>query len=262
MAGQSVYFLSDAHFSAKDSALEQRKRQRFQRFLERINDAQRLYIVGDLFDFWFEYRRVMPTGFMSILAPLRERVLAGTGVTLVGGNHDYWLGRHLRDEFGFELAPEGCLAEHQGRRLLLDHGDESLSGDRGYMALKKLIRSRPFVGATRWLHPDFTLWAADKLSHGSRWLDERETVPPSRPLRLKELLDDRFDTLILGHLHLGFHYRYRAWEMLCLGDWIVRFSYARLASGKIQLMNDGGECFPVEDVDDPDLPPRCFIRPK
>ena len=264
MSGRSVYFLSDAHFNVHDSALEREKRQRFRRFLESIDDAEHLYIVGDLFDFWFEYRRVMPTGFIDVLLPLRERVLSGTRVTLVGGNHDYWIGRHLRDEFGLELAPEGCMAEHQGRRLKIDHGDETLSDDRGYLALKKVIRNRLFVGAARLLHPDFTLWAADKLSHGSRWLEDREEGGRhgSRTLRLQQLLDDDFDTLILGHLHMGFHYRYRAWELLCLGDWILRFSYARLSGGAFTLMNDRGESFPAETVENPDLPPRCRIRRK
>ena len=251
MPGGSVYFLSDAHFNTQDSSLEREKRQRFRRFLESIDDAEHLYLVGDLFDFWFEYRRVMPAGFIDVLFPLRERVLAGTKVTLVGGNHDFWTGKHLEDEFGFELAPDGCLAEHQGRRLRIDHGDETLTNDRGYLALKKVIRNRLFIGAARLLHPDFTFWAADRLSHGSRWLDEREEKNryASRPLRLRELLDDSFDTLIVGHLHMGFHYRHRAWEILCLGDWIVRFSYARLHGGAITLMNDRGESFPSEASD-------------
>ncbi len=262
MPAKSIYFLSDAHFSAIDSAKEREKRLRFRQFLSSIDDAERLYIVGDLFDFWFEYRRVIPAGFQSVLMPLRERLEAGTGITLVGGNHDYWLGRHLREELGFDLAPEGMIAEHQGRRLMLDHGDESLSGDRGYLALKKIIRNRLFIGMARLLHPDITFWAADKLSHGSRWLDDQgeSRARPMRPLRLKKLLDDRFDALILGHLHMGFHYQYRAWEILCLGDWIVRFSYARLQGGQFSLMDDRDNSFPAVTIDDPDLPPRCQIR--
>ncbi len=262
MPAKSVYFLSDAHFSAIDSAREREKRHRFRQFLDCIDDAEHLYIVGDLFDFWFEYRRVIPAGFQNVLMPLRERLESGTGVTLIGGNHDYWLGRHLREELGFHLAPEGLIVEQQGRRLKLDHGDESLSGDRGYLALKKVIRNRFFIGAARLLHPDFTLWAADKLSHGSRWIDHQEEsrARPAKPLRLKSLLDDRFDALILGHLHMGFHYHYRAWEILCLGDWILRFSYARLRGGQLSLMDDRGNSFPVVSVDDPDLPPRCQIR--
>ena len=264
MPGPAVYFVSDAHFSARDSDREREKRRRFARFLEGLGDAEHLYIAGDLFDFWFEYRRVMPAGFADVLMPLRQLALAGTGITLIGGNHDYWLGRHLRDEFGWQLAPGGLIAEHQGRRLRVDHGDESLSGDRGYLALKAIIRHPAFVAAARLLHPDFTFWAADRLSLGSRRMEayEQERGRALRPLQLKRLLDERFDALIFGHLHLGFHWRYQQWDLLCLGDWIRRFSYARLAEGELVLLDDRGRRYPVEPVADPDRTARCAIRPE
>lgn len=264
MPGAAVYFVSDAHFSARLSDPEREKRRRFARLLAGLGDAEQLYVVGDLFDFWFEYRRVTPAGFADVLLPLRELVLAGTGVTLIGGNHDYWLGRHLAEEFGFRLAPAGLVAEHQGRRLRIDHGDESLSGDRGYLALKAIIRNPAFVAAARLLHPDFTFWAADRLSLGSRWLDDQgeERGRPARRLRLARRLDAGWDALIFGHLHLGFHWRYRQWDLLCLGDWMRRFSYGRLAAGELHLLDDRGGRYPAEPVDDPDRIPVCRIRPR
>ncbi len=264
MPESPIFFLSDAHFSVRDSEREREKRRRLQAFLESIEGAERLYIVGDLFDFWFEYRRVVPRGFMDVCYALRKTRLAGTHITMIGGNHDYWLGGHLRDEIGVDLAPDGLDATHQGRRLRIDHGDETLSGDRAYLALKKLIRNRFFVGAARLLHPDFTFWAADQLSHGSRWLDERDSVRPvaRRPLRLRRLLTGDFDILILGHLHVGFHNRYRDWEILCLGDWIHCFSYARLDGGVLSLHDDRGGEYPPEEVDDPDRIPRNRIDVK
>jgi len=264
MAGGPVYFVSDAHFSARARSAEREKRQRFLRFLEGLAGAAQLYVVGDLFDFWFEYRRVVPAGFAEILHPLRALALSGTPVTLIGGNHDYWLGSHLVDDYGFRLAPDGLVVEHQGRRLRVDHGDESLSGDRGYLALKAVIRRPAFVAAARLLHPDFTFWAADRLSQGSRWLEgrEEERGQRPRPLRLRRLLDESIDGLVFGHLHLGFHWRYRGWDLLCLGDWLRRFSYARLAGGELQLLDDGGRHYPAEPVEDPDRPARCRIRPR
>lgn len=264
MAGNSVYFVSDAHFCAQSGPGEREKRRRFQRFLEGLDGAEHLYIVGDLFDFWFETRRAQPAGFAEILHPLRALALAGTPVTLIGGNHDYWLGPHLENDYGLRLAPDGLVAEHQGRRLRIDHGDESLSGDRGYLALKAVIRQPAFVAAARLLHPDFTLWAADRLSHTSRWLEDREEARGHRPraLRLRRLLDERIDGLVFGHLHLGFHWRHRRWDIVCLGDWIRRFSYARLAGGELQLLDDGGRHYPAEPVEDPDRPARCQILPR
>ena len=260
----AVFFLSDAHFCVRDSEKEREKRRRLAAFVERIRGAERLYIVGDLFDFWFEYRRVIPRGFMDILYPLRGLVLAGTAVTLIGGNHDYWLGTYLQDEIGVELAPDGLRAEHQGRRFLIDHGDESLRKDRGYRALKKLLRQPAFIATARLLHPDFTYWAADRLAGGSRWLDqsERGRKRRERPLCLSSILDESFDCLILGHLHVGFHYLYRNWEILCLGDWIDRFSYARLSGGNLELLDDQGRSYPSEEVADPDVAPKDRILPE
>jgi UDP-2,3-diacylglucosamine hydrolase len=261
---KSVYFLSDAHFHTKDSDWERQKRRRFAAFLETIAGAEHLYLLGDLFDFWFELRRVIPKGYHDILFSLRQLRLTGTGITLLGGNHDYWLGEHLEDELGLALAPDGLFAEHQGRRLLLDHGDESLSGDWAYRALKTVIRNPLFIGAAKLLHPDFTYWAADRLSATSRGIDERQKrrQRPPRHLALRRLLDDSFDALVLGHLHLGFHLRYERWDILCLGDWIERFSYAKLEDGALGLFDDAGRHYPAEAVPDPDGPARDRIRPE
>jgi UDP-2,3-diacylglucosamine hydrolase len=263
MPQDSIYFMADAHFSLRDSDAEREKRRRFRNFLVNIRGADHLYIVGDLFDFWFEYRRVVPRGFVDLLFPLKELIESGTGVTLIGGNHDYWLGDHLRDEIGLNIAPDGLTAEHQGRRILLVHGDETLTSDHGYLLLKKIIRNPLFITAARWLHPDFTFWAADRLSGGSRHLDQlsQQKGNPGRPLRLSRILDHSFDSMILGHLHIGFHYHFQRWEVLCLGDWIYRFSFVRLTGGKFSLEDDRGNSYPMEEVEDPDRPPEDFIRP-
>jgi UDP-2,3-diacylglucosamine hydrolase len=261
MADASVFFLSDAHFSNDDSEIEREKRRRLSLFLESIRGAEHLYVVGDLFDFWFEFRRCIPRGFTSVLAPLRELVLSGTPVTLIGGNHDYWLGSCLSEEFGLRLAPDGLIAEHQGRRLLLEHGDETLSGDRAYLALKSVIRHPWFIAAARLLHPDFTYWAADLLSARSRKIYSPDNPRRRRikPLRVRKMLSDEFDAYLFGHLHIGFHYEVERWEILCLGDWNLRFSYVELSGGELKLMDDRGNHYPREAIADPDIPPADRI---
>ena len=239
----SVFFLSDAHFRSKDSAGEAEKVRHFREFLERIAGAEHLYLLGDLFDFWFEYRRVIPKGYDNILRPLRRLRDSGTRITLIGGNHDWWLGPYFTDELGAELALDGCRVEHQGRRLLLVHGDELLNGDIGYKMLKTVIRHPAFIALARLLHPDFTYWAADRLSNTSRRLGEasQHKIKPERSLRLRPLLDDEVDILVFGHLHLAFHRTYEQWEMVCLGDWITQFTYAELREGEMRLLNDRGK---------------------
>ena len=238
----SVHFLSDAHFRSKDSPFEAEKVRRFQEFLESISGAEHLYLLGDLFDFWFEYRRVMPKGYGKILRPLRRLRDSGTRITLIGGNHDWWLGPYFTEELGAELALDGCRVEHQGKRLLLVHGDELLNGDIGYKMLKAVIRHPAFIALARLFHPDFTYWAADRLSNTSRRIGEasQQRITPERSLRLRPLLDEQVDILVFGHLHLAFHRTYEQWEMLCLGDWITQFNHAELRDGKMRLYDGEG----------------------
>jgi UDP-2,3-diacylglucosamine hydrolase len=250
MPNEAVYFLSDAHFRSKDSSGEAEKLRRFATFIDSIEGAKHLYLLGDLFDFWLEYRRVIPKGYLEVLRPLRRLRDSGTAITLVGGNHDYWMGSFFTDELGATLALDGCRAEHQGKRLLMVHGDDLLNGDRGYKILKSIIRNRLFVGTAKLLHPDFTYWAADVLSGTSRKLGEagHQKITPSRSLRLKPLLDETVDILIFGHLHMAFHQLHESWEMVCLGDWIELFSYGELRDGRMRLLNDQGKVFEPETI--------------
>jgi len=250
MPNEAVYFLSDAHFRSKDSAKEREKLRRFESFLERIEGSEHLYLLGDLFDFWLEYGRVIPKGYFGILSALRRLRDSGTRITLLGGNHDYWLGSFFEDELDARLAPDGCRVEHQGRRLLLVHGDELLNGDHGYRLLKAVIRNPVFVGAARWLHPDFTYRAADLLAAASRRLGGagRKKITPSRSLRLRPLLDDSMDLLVFGHLHMAFHQLLENWELVCLGDWIDLFTYGELKEGRMRLISDRGRAFDPERI--------------
>ncbi len=250
MPTENVYFLSDAHFRSKDSPRESEKLRRFASFLESIEGAKHLYLLGDLFDFWLEYRRVIPKGYFEVLRPLRRLRDSGTEITLIGGNHDYWLGSFFEDELGATLALDGCRAEHQGKRLLMVHGDELLNGDLGYKILKAVIRNRVFVDASKILHPDLTYWLADRLSDTSRKMGEasHQNITPARSLRLKPLLDETVDILVFGHLHMAFHQLHEQWEMVCLGDWIDQFTYGELADGRMRLMNDEGKVFEPERI--------------
>ncbi len=250
MPSDTIYFLSDAHFRSKDSTQEREKLRHFTDFLERIEGAAHFYLLGDLFDFWFEYKRVIPKGYSGVLAALRRLRESGTEITLIGGNHDYWLGSYFEKELDAHLALDGCRVEHQGRRLLLVHGDELLNGDYGYKILKAVIRNPVFVGAARLLHPDFTYWAADLLSGASRKMgaSSHQKITPSRSLRLKPLLDEKVDILVFGHLHLAFHQHHEQWELVCLGDWIDQFTYGELRDGRMRLINDEGREFEPEKI--------------
>ena len=149
------YFISDAHLGADTRQAEAEREKILLGFLHWIGDrAQRLYIVGDLFDFWFEYRSVVSRRAFPVVCALRRLVDAGVEVTWMGGNHDYWLGDFLRDEVGLRVMRVPLEVTLEGRRILLIHGD-GLAGrqDRGYRVLRAVIRAPLSESLFRLIHP-------------------------------------------------------------------------------------------------------------
>ncbi|TVR66813.1 MAG: UDP-2,3-diacylglucosamine diphosphatase [Gemmatimonadales bacterium] len=185
--------------------------------------ADLLVINGDLFDFWFEYRSVIPRGYTRTLGILGELVDQGVAVHLVGGNHDWWGGSMLTDEIGVHFHHEPVVLEVSGRRCLFAHGDGLGRGDLGYRAMRWTLRSRPTRWLFRWLHPDVGAAVARKVSRtklrqGPQRRVGRDHEPPANPspasdpagrsdeLRRwarNQLLDDpTLHDVFLGHTHL------------------------------------------------------------
>ena len=153
MAGP-VYFISDAHLgSSADPATDAPRLERLLPFLRHVREkgAAHLYIVGDLFDFWFEYAHVMPWRHAGILTEIRAVVDSGVPVTFLGGNHDWWVGPVFEEFAGMTVHREGITVEHQGVRMYLHHGDGLASkGDSGYVVLKAVLRNRWLTRSTKW----------------------------------------------------------------------------------------------------------------
>src|SRR5690242_11101594 len=132
MARNVLYFLSDAHLGAEPRPLEIERERQLRRFLELVPErAQALYIVGDLFDFWFEYRSSIPRRYFAILATLAQVRAAGVPIVYLGGNHDFWLGSFITEDLGIEVHDGAVTVEAQGRRLWVHHGDGLIGGDHG-----------------------------------------------------------------------------------------------------------------------------------
>lgn len=222
------YIASDVHLGA----VPDRTEQVFLRFLAHVRGHGRaLLLVGDLFDFWFEYRTVIPGNHFRVLAALAELVDAGVPVTLMGGNHDAWGGRFLREEVGVAFHPDVARLDIAGRPALVAHGDGLGRGDLRYRALKRVLRSRAAVAGFRLLHPDLGVRIAravssteaksggdDGLRGRARFLEEwaRE--------RLEE--DPSLGWVICGHAHLpAIHELQRGRYYLNPGDWINHHTY-------------------------------------
>jgi UDP-2,3-diacylglucosamine hydrolase len=233
MSADALYFFSDAHLGARDAVSERPRTERLHRFLGSLpGRARHLYIVGDLFDFWFEYRTAIPRRHFDTLAVLRDLRRVGIGITYLNGNHDFWLGRFLAEEIGVTPHEGALVVEAQGRRLWVHHGDGLLGGDLGYKALRAVLRNPLSIRLYQLIHPDLgiplALWVSGLSRHSRQARFDGDQV-------CRDLAGPRFaagyDGVIVGHFHHPFHARVEGRDFFVLGDWIEDFDYVVLEGG-------------------------------
>lgn len=241
MSERSVVFLSDAHLGAEPREREAARTARLHGFLGSLpGRVSTLYIVGDLFDFWFEWRLAVPRRLFGTLSALERLKAAGVEIVYLNGNHDFWLGPFLREELGLTTVDGAVTVEQQGRRLWVHHGDGLVGGDLGYKILRGILRHPASIAAYQWLHPDLGVPFAHWVSGASR---QSRGHPPLQPERLwNEIAKPRFaegyDGVIIGHFHHAYEQRENGREFFVLGDWIERFTWLELRDGRLTLRTD------------------------
>ena len=235
----SIIFLSDTHFSYHtDDEKERKKRTRFLDFLSRIEGVGSLYLLGDIFDFWFEYRSSVPKYYHDILDGLHHLVRSGSRVSIMGGNHDYWLGSYISDGIGMTMLPQLVTHELQGRKITMTHGDMLLPGDFAYKALRAVIRNPFVISTARLVHPDILYGFARNFSRASKGVTHKKTERVAA--KLLEIAPERFfewdnDTFVMGHVHLPRMENFGEKTFVILGDWEKHFSYLLLEGGNLSL---------------------------
>jgi len=238
-----AYFVADAHLGQGSAASNRAREEDLLAFLDRVREERAaLYVNGDLFDFWFEYAHAMPKRFVRVLHALGALRRAGLPVTYVGGNHDFWIGEYLARELDVSFTDRPCPLEIQGRRILLAHGDGLGPGDHGYKLLKGVLRNRVARALFRWVHPDIGIPLATLTSHTSRHHAPRAQRTEAELFEhlARPALARGFDAVVLGHFHVPVHWKEPDGELLVLGDWIERRSYARLRDGVFELLEFRG----------------------
>jgi UDP-2,3-diacylglucosamine hydrolase len=226
----AVVFVSDAHFGS--GAHEPERRQSFIRFVDSLQDTERLVIAGDLFQFWFDLGGSIPHGFFDILEALSRLRRNGTRIDYLAGNHDYWRGDFFRRELDIETHAGELVLETQGRRVRVSHGDGEGPGDLGYKFLRRVVRAPLVVGAARLVHPALLHGVAHAAGRWSRAHTARR--PPDRSrldAAARASFARGFDALVLGHVHAQVHAKLEGGELLVIGDWLELRSWVRLQAG-------------------------------
>ena len=237
--------MSDVHLGAVPPETEEA----FRRWLLHVKEsASRLIINGDLFDFWFEYRRVVLAEHVRVLAMLADLVEGGIPVLLVGGNHDWWGGSFLRRRIGMEFHQRPVRIELHGKSVLLAHGDGLGKGDWGYRCLRRCLRHPLTRWLFRWLHPDLGAWLAERVS-GTR--KELRVAPDARgPGRARFLeawatdalaADPSIDIVAAGHAHEPTVREVLPGRFYVnSGDWVIHRSYATIADSGTPVLHEWG----------------------
>src|SRR5712671_649780 len=233
-----AYFLADAHLGQGSEESNRARERDLLAFFDRVGtDQAALYVVGDLFDFWFEYSHAIPKRFVRVLTALGGLARGGTPLLYVGGNHDFWIGDFLRRELGVAFTDEPLPLAIQGRRIFRAHGDGLGPGDHGYKLLKKVLRNPAARFLFRWIHPDLGIPIASAASHTSRSHAPRAHQSEQElAARLADpLFKEGYDAVVLAHLHRPIHWKGGGRDFIVLGDWIERRTVLKLMDGRFEM---------------------------
>ena len=240
-----IYFASDQHFGAPTPELSFPREQKFIQWLDIIKkDADAIFLLGDLFDFWFEYKTVVPKGFVRVLGKLAEIKDSGIPIYFFVGNHDLWMGDYFQKELNIPVYHDNQEFTFNGKTFLIGHGDGKGPGDMGYKRMKKVFTNPFSKWLFRWLHPDIGVKLAQYLSVKNKLISGAEDVKYlgednewlvqycKRKLETK-----KYNYFVFGHRHLPLEIELTEnSKYVNLGDWIGYFTYGVFDGEKMELI--------------------------
>ncbi len=240
---KKIYFASDFHLGAPTHQKSLEREKRIVRWLDEVKqDAAEIYLMGDMFDFWFEYKHVVPKGFSRLLGKIAEITDSGIPITFFTGNHDMWMFDYFPKELGVTLYREPIVREYNGKKFFLGHGDGLGPGDKGYKFIKKVFANPICQWLFARLHPNFAMGMAQYWSKKSRMAngisDEKFTGEENEWLivYVKELLKkEHYDYFIFGHRHLPLDVKLGNSRYINLGEWIKYNTYAVFDGTNLEL---------------------------
>ncbi len=252
---KKTYFASDFHLGI-DTRLASIERERLiVRWLDSVQEtAAAIYLVGDVFDFWFEYRTVVPKGFVRLLGKLAELVDAGIPMYFFTGNHDMWIFRYFEDELGITTYRKPIVRTIQGKKFFIGHGDGLGPKDYGYKFIKKVFANPLCQWTFERFHPNFGVGVANYWSGRSRSINREEDYFLGEDkewlaIFANEYLDkEPIDYFIFGHRHLPIDHTLKnnKSRYINLGDWMQYNSFAVFDGKELKLEffeNNAGKIF-------------------
>ena len=247
-----VYFISDIHLGARYITDKRAHEQKVVAMLENIGkDATHIYLLGDILDYWFEYKTVVPRGYIRFFGALARLSDAGVKITWLVGNHDIWLFDYLRDELGVEIVDGAVVTEIDGKKFYLAHGDAvGKLNKKSFRLIRGLFRNKLCQKLYSAIHPRWTVPFAYKWSSGSRkshsgssgWRGDDREMSIIFAKNYLEKVDDKINFFIFGHRHLLVDKILKEnSRFVILGACIKRFSYAVWDGEKLEIEQFDGK---------------------
>jgi len=244
--GKKIYFSSDNHLGAPSYEKSLTREKKFVMWLDSIReDAAVIFLLGDLFDFWFEYKKVVPKGFVRVLGKLAEITDSGIPIYFFVGNHDLWMRDYFEKELNIQIFRDPKEFVFNDKVFLLGHGDGKGPGDKGYKRMKKVFTNPVFNWLFRWFHPELGMRLAQYLSvknklisgeEDKKFLGEENEFLAQYARR--KLETKHYDYFIFGHRHLPMKIKVGENSIYFnLGDWITHYSYGVFDGETFELKN-------------------------
>ncbi|MBK7140522.1 MAG: UDP-2,3-diacylglucosamine diphosphatase [bacterium] len=234
----ALYLFSDAHLGTGSPESEQTKLANIARLFELVkSDGDRLIILGDLFDFWFEYKHVVPKAHFEVLFRLHELRARGIQIDYISGNHDFWMDDFFEKQIGIVVHRDTLTLDYGGKKLFLCHGDGLAKADSGYRFLKKILRNRFNIWLYRKLPPDWAYPLAKWVSGSSREYTSRRDHEFANDYRqyAQGKLAEGNDVVVIGHLHIPVFEKFDNGTYINSGDFIHHFTYVKLDNSGVSL---------------------------
>jgi UDP-2,3-diacylglucosamine hydrolase len=233
-------FISDIHLGLQSDELEKKKERLLVNFLKYAREiGKELFIVGDLYDYWFEYKKVYQKGFFRTLTALQDLTESGVKVHYFIGNHDFMHRNFFKDEIGTIMYEDPIEIVLNGKKFFIGHGDGMVKNDLGYNILKKILRNKALQKIYSWIHPDLGIAVASGTSKSSRDYTAKKDYGEEDGLfeAAKVKIDEGFDYVLFGHLHKKCFLKYKNGLYVNLGSWLDAPCYGIFKDGKFEILD-------------------------